>query len=405
MGTFAFLTNTGTNEVSVVDMERRRLLDLDPAYPGFGKIPVGQLPEVVTASRDGCKALSVNRASCDFSLIDSTRVLSEGFIGVEPSNGEGALLEPVVPRTASGFLQARPQEAVFLGPSATSTTTCSADDTWQMAATFPGCDLVAILEMPSGHITQSFYVRDGVFENAGTDPICPVECGASAGADTGTTAQDRPGALALDPSGKFLLVAGESSPSVGVLDVSGSLVVPLGTSGATLAEDPQGVSRLRFSVDPYGKTANNATSVPSPEYVYAVARDASVRVLFMDAGGPGGLALKECDVNAVGEGGSATSGGCTLIGQAPRRVTARGPGLRLPSSTLNTAGPVPIDVAFATISPLRVSNVSGEDRTPRGTRRSRRGVWVCVGQRQKRLRGKRGEKPSTGRASGRRAAA
>ena len=66
---------------------------------------------------------------------------------------------------------------------------------WYALVTYPSCDLVAVIALPGGQIVSSAHVRptgDGksvTLVNAGTAPICPVDCAGQdlppGGADAG----------------------------------------------------------------------------------------------------------------------------------------------------------------------------------------------------------------------------
>jgi hypothetical protein len=60
--------------------------------------------------------------------------------------------------------------------------------------TFPSCDLVAVLALPSGNIVSSVYVRSTGVVDAGTEPVCPIDCGAGAGPQPAMDAASPPAA-------------------------------------------------------------------------------------------------------------------------------------------------------------------------------------------------------------------
>ncbi|HXU82679.1 MAG TPA: hypothetical protein VN914_14855, partial [Polyangia bacterium] len=204
LGTFGLVTNTARGELGVVDMDISRLVDLDPAQPGFNMLPVGAFPEVISASQDGCLVATANRGSCDLSVIDPQRLLAPTFGAKAASTGAGPLTTRVVPTTPSGRkLQVAPQEIAFLpqpvaaldkryelaetgiSPAALCQSSGAYDRTkpdqrlpWRAVVTFPSCDLVAVVELPSGTIVSSMYVRPNGVVDAGPEPVCPVDCGA-----------------------------------------------------------------------------------------------------------------------------------------------------------------------------------------------------------------------------------
>jgi hypothetical protein len=204
VGTFGLVTQTARGELGVIDMDAGRLVDLDRTLPGFNMLPVGEFPEVMTASQDGCLVATANRGSCDLAVVDAPRLLAGAFgAGVVPSTGTGAITSRVIPTTASGrALRAAPHEIAFLPQPAADLPTyaprnqpalppmdamCQTSGAfnqstgqrapWRAVVTFPSCDLVAVLELPSGVIVSSVYVRPTGVVDAGTEPVCPSDCG------------------------------------------------------------------------------------------------------------------------------------------------------------------------------------------------------------------------------------
>src|SRR5262249_30309595 len=68
--TFAFLPNSATGELPVIDADRWSLVNLDPANSGFNRLPIGVLPNQIASSDDGCRLVTANAGSCDLSFID-----------------------------------------------------------------------------------------------------------------------------------------------------------------------------------------------------------------------------------------------------------------------------------------------------------------------------------------------
>ncbi|HEY2902200.1 MAG TPA: hypothetical protein VGL59_16585, partial [Polyangia bacterium] len=221
--TFAFVTNSARGELSVIDMDVGKLVDLDLAVAGFSTVPLGELPEALAISDDGCRVVSANRGSCDLTLVEPGLLMAPTIArqttdaGV-PEQEARTPTQTVVVRTGSGkALQASPFEIQFL-PQDTSTLASSHTDAngnvvadepvvaqlcpadhplaqplgwkadgalaltgWKAMVTFPNCDLVALVDLPSGVIVDSVKVRtdgkDAVLEHTGTEPSCPIECG------------------------------------------------------------------------------------------------------------------------------------------------------------------------------------------------------------------------------------
>jgi hypothetical protein len=199
--TFAFLPNSSSGELSVVDADKWNLVNLDPANPGFNRLPLGVLPSQIAASDDGCRLVTANHGSCDLSFVDPAALLAPTVardMPAVPPNMQMSVtsagttsVKNVIPRTKNSgqALRVLAGEVAFL-PIKTDTFTknenlCSGDPDhqWQALATFPSCDLVALIDLPSGYIQQAAYVKktaDGgvalVPLADGEDPVCPVDC-------------------------------------------------------------------------------------------------------------------------------------------------------------------------------------------------------------------------------------
>jgi hypothetical protein len=420
-GTFGLISNTARGEVAVVDFDADRLVDLAPATPGYNQVPVGALPEAIAISNDGCSAITANSGTCDLSVLDLSQLLA-GRFGVD-----GTTAKTGVPVAAgvrikgdSGVLRAQPREIAFLPrpvPEQCAAGTANAIAAGEVVVTFPSCSLIAIVRLPDGKITSSVRVlADGSVVNAGTDPVCPVECGggterdggvpprpglaaqeidasladqdaaadaSSAGDASDSDADDGgvalgpvdlgPGnpalplsadraalaGLAIMPDSSKLYVGMAKAPIVVSIDLrafdvaSGDVVrgrayqlIPRGAGGRlTLAEGAVGVNRVRLSVDPFLTPTGGRFVGKLGEFLYAFARDGSVRVVDVGADAP--ASGRECDVNADLINTNRGSQGCIPVDDPhDRKLFAQGPGLRLPPVTSEVASAVPIDIAF-----------------------------------------------------------
>jgi hypothetical protein len=391
LGTFTFVANPARNEVAVADMDRSRLIDLTPAAPGYGLLEVGGTPEAIASTLDGCWVATANRTSCDFTLIDPARVLAPTFStsssSALPASGTGDASRQIAVKTASGReLYAAIGEIAFLPPQAIpDPNLCSTGATPRAVVTFPGCDMVALLdfsfEAQSATIASAYYIRPdlpGGFLAAGTDPVCPDDCAPSAdaaGLDAGSEAADggtgvdasidggsaagstswhlQP--LALVPDGTRVYVGSLLDTAITSLDIgSAGLANP---TRFNLAENPVGVTRLRLGVDPYrAATAANADGTTGGQFLrnrgkflYAFTRDDSIRVVNLDQATP-----VECDANIVVTDPSVTdpAKGCFPVGSTPRRALAQGPGIHIPTfSNPDSPAPLPRDISFADLQP------------------------------------------------------
>jgi hypothetical protein len=383
LGTFAFVPNAGRGELAVADMERGRLLDLTPEAPGYGMLPVGGDPEVVAATQDGCWVATANRTSCDITLVDPARLLigpfSTSTAPAVPATGAGDTSRRLAVRTAGGTpLSTAIGEIAFLPPTSSSPR-CQAGAAPRAVVTFPSCDMVAVVELAfdSGvaNVVSAYYVRPdlpGGFQPAGSEPVCPVDCGSAAAADGGSagpTGQGIDGGIApagyglqplvLTPDGHRVYVGSLRDTAISSLDIG-----PAGLANPArieLAEQPAGVSRLRLGVDPFldqqvpqsdGTTATVAGQFLRSRgaFLYAFAGDNSIRVLDLDGATP-----IECDVNINVNAIAAPlqrGQSCFPIGTTPRRPLARGPGISIPTF-LNSdlPPPLPRDISFAELQP------------------------------------------------------
>lgn len=463
-GTFGLVTNTARGELAVVDLDENRLVDLDPTQPGYNMVPLGAFPEVVATSQDGCLAVTANRGSCDLSVVDPQRLMSPFFGRPRPATGDGRVALRVLPTTGSGVpLRVAPQEVAFLPQSlsdlrraagvgaagappppplvcrAEGAVAGEARQAWRAVVTFPACDLVAVLELPSGRIVSSVHIRPEGVVDAGTEPVCPIDCGAgivpqpapdasradvppagpeggtadatdgsssdaaagagasapgadaAPGADGGASDGGAPvvasgpyriGALAVRPEGNRIYVGGVNAAFVAAIDVvDGTLRAPAGGSRIILHDSPGGVTRLRLSVDPFAETNDKEISFDplvirkgkvgkylgpndseSAQYMYAFARDNSMRIIDVSFDELRGVRERECDMNVDPLLAPPTLASCQALPddpaapRPPRRALAQGPGLRIPTSfNPDSPPPVPLDISFARIQLLTSS--------------------------------------------------
>ena len=165
--------------------------------------------------------------------------------------------------------------------------------------TFPSCNLVALLDMPSGIILASArrrgaeplaIRRPSTFLDAGTNPVCPVECGERAGerrsrraaptpdaerrrrtpapiptrATRGTPtglrgpaapADPQPTSIAITPRADHAYVSFANVPAIFSLALSPDHADDAPPKESIpLYEGAQGSNRIRLGVDPYRYT-------------------------------------------------------------------------------------------------------------------------------------------------------
>lgn len=375
----ALVTNTGRGEVAVVDTQVQvsglntfgQIQNLHTGKPGFGFLPVGRLPQHVrtatpTAQTDGSGrgvatnawAATSNTGSCDLSLIELKPVAD--LIARPADCGVGSCPQRVVPFAAGPTqpLGARPAW-IELAPWAPAER--------RAVVAFPGCGLVAEVDMKTGRLIEGvgFDERGAARRLAPGDLAslrCPSECGAFSAQDTpdmgggaapGGRAAGQPTTLAVDADGRRLIIGDSASAALTIVPFDPAAAdgarlgaprqVPLDYTG--LVDSPDSAQR---GVDVVRVSPRSAAGV----FVYALARDATVRVLDLDQ-------EIECETNpdprhlqslvAAGKltlrpdeqiGDTLRRLACLPVGATPRSPLSNSPGISLPG------GALPRDVAF-----------------------------------------------------------
>lgn len=364
-----FIANSERSEVALA----RRcdtsggIVDLDPEAPGYNLLPVGRLPSRMAATELACQVYTVNAGSCDVSVVDARRLAAYALEGATIDRPSSALVSTLVPTATGGRpLASRASEIVAL-PARLSTAptrpeftpgsaggTCSAENTGSVVLSFPGCQLVAEVDVASQRVLQSrrFVARpEGgfVLEDAGTDPVCPVDCPAQV---AGRGDEDvplevggfRPTALALveadasevpfvDYDALFVGGLGGAEIFEIPIDATGRWAPPEGTSVLPL-EAPQGVAAIRPT-----PTVEMGAELAPHQFLYVVAGDGSTRVVDRSPE-PDALGV-ECDTQ-VDPSVDASRQACAPIlatgepNAHMRRPGALGPGLRAPGGAAIT---------------------------------------------------------------------
>jgi hypothetical protein len=401
------MPQSSSGQLAVVDADHWKLLDLDPANAGFNQAPLGVLPSQIVTSDDGCRLLTANHGSCDLSLVDPAALLAptmaRDYPGV-PASTDNAVTTAVVPKVKGVPLRVLPGEVAFV-PQPTAGMTggamlCQKDWSWRALVTFPSCDLVALVDLPSGEIIDGAYVRETTAGFTleplkGAAPVCAApdcttgldagvpdaseasageggaeagvaDAGADAGADDAgppptmvvpSKVPPRPGPIAIVPETGRAYVGLGNGDAILTLDVTKDHI----TTGNTirLADRPLGTSRLRLSIDPYLDTAVDQFMIPGRfigdkqdrRYLYAVARDGSVRIVQVSR-----PMARECEANIDPLNlppGVTLQDACIPVDPMHRRPTALGPGVRLPSPAVDVAvadiRPAPVDQSETTV--------------------------------------------------------
>jgi hypothetical protein len=325
-GLQALVVQRARGELAYVDAEAGRILDLRQAVPGFNFLYVGNLPEHVRATPDGCRAAVTNAGSCDLAVVELPVLFNlpkdpyrEG--GVDEGYIQSAVrrVRPTVNGRPLGarpsWIEWAPESRPGLQSGASPPTACTGGRSLAWVA-FPGCQLVAEIDLDTADASNNAEIvralrvtRDGIEPVSDLSSIsCAAECAgipvdgglpptppsddmsAIAPTDMGSTSpsdapdlappprlpmsQAFPSALALDFEGGAtvgrMFISDPTSPRVWVvpLDATGSLGTP---RALTLTDDALGVEVARVS-----------PRSPAGKFLYAVARDATVRVVDLD---------------------------------------------------------------------------------------------------------------------------
>lgn len=324
------------------------IINLDLSQPGYGFLPVGSMPQHIRTSRDSCIAVTANLDSCDLAVIDVQRLIRVQTTETEPTSFIASVVRRLQPRLPGGgaFLAARPAWIEFTAaPGIVAGEFCTHLTGYRAYVAFPTCQLVAEIDLTSGELLQALRVtRSGAVPLDPATVSCPVECAGvgldaavpprpdaaasedaaatddaaaaddaavlddaatltedaaeaaavDGGADGGLpsrlpTTQAMPTTLALDTESSRLFVGdatGEAITAVS-LDEAGRFAA---VSRLPLASSPGGVEVLRLSprlADP------DVTDDPGVRYLYAIARDRTVRVIDIDRN-------LECETNPEG---------------------------------------------------------------------------------------------------------
>lgn len=320
---YGFVADSTRGEVAIVDATGERLVDLEPALPGFQFVPVGALPSDAAATPDGCRVATANYGSCDFSLVDT--VTAAG----------GASDVPMTWRTrpvaGSTEIRARPHSLVVRP--GTAFEACPVGAPYEAYVTFPGCGLVARVDLASGDVREALRIGTDRVERVAdiADLACPDECGAGEAARADSA---RPAGLDLSDDGSKLVVAAEGAPYVAWAELdraTGEFV----SFGRIPIEGAAGTRRVSIS-----------PTTDAGRFAYAVATDGTVRVLSLALG-------RECETNvdprALLEVVPAGDAFCFPVGDPayPQRPLARGPGIYLGKTGIG--GDLAVDVSFGRI--------------------------------------------------------
>jgi len=361
-----FVSNSERNDIGLFSRCAGAVIDMDATAPGPQLISAGEVPSsmtITTGAHAGCFAVSANVGSCDLSVLDVTGLASYAF--EEPPEDEpSAYVSQIVPRRADGTpLGARPGQVIAVPPELSSAEAggagCDPEHPGSVYVTFPGCQLVAEVDLRTQRILQSRqFVRDGggfKVVDTGPDPVCPIDC-ADQFLDP-NYADALQSAPEGEPDGMYPVAMAliEPPPETGCVDDADTKVEDHALFVAGLGADTLFELRYdgtRWTDDALELEIDGAEGIaairPTPamslfgtisQFLYLIAGDGSTRVVSRQLDvGRDELGV-ECDTQI--DPTAVTETACQpaeFPGESPpdRRPFARGPGIRVPTGAIIT---------------------------------------------------------------------
>jgi hypothetical protein len=406
---YAFILQSGPGTVAVARFDAKAsslfgaetdvtIEDADLLTPGKNSISVGEDPIAIVTDRVGCKEVIANAGSCDLSILDINTALSNIK---SPTNRSPAVSRMDVKNAAGQIIRAKPVAMVMEPPGGVIGELCPMEPQGLAYIAYPGCHLVAGVDVSTGTMVNAITFDANGIPTYVTDTstiTCSDECGGTMAPTPGA----RPVTLDLEKDVRtnrsLLAIGSENSNVVTVYDLDGSFkplttptTLPLQNTNARL-----GVTSLAIS-PVIGMGGSEYPQLKPPyivfddagpqhQFIYAVANDATVRVI--DLGDPNGALARECDTQVdpryIAEvrdvdllscfpnqtfdpspascttDADCSSGHYCLVDAAatpvgtkrctvtpPRRPGVRGPGIELPGDAVPTS----VDFATATAPP------------------------------------------------------
>jgi len=325
----AVVANSARGELALVDVAAAQIVDLNKLTPGFGFLPVGRLPEHVRVSGNGCQAVTTNTDSCDLGVVDlarlhnAPRLVGLADAGVPINDPAFADLvrraQPAVKDSKGNFhaLGARPTWLEYATDSTDGVSSadqigaCSTTGKRKGWVALPGCQLVAEVSLDPqrqpgstssewfAEVSQAIRVTRTsatVLSPAELQTLsCPQECsGEPAVADLGNLGPaDLAGPVPSGVDGGASLPTTQGFPSTVAIDTEDGVgrlfigdssgekiwIVPIATGAATLGV-PRAVT-LEHGANGVEVVRVSPRS-QAGKFLYAVARDATVRVIDLD---------------------------------------------------------------------------------------------------------------------------
>lgn len=341
-----------------------KVLDSDPLLPGKNSIAVGENPVAIATDSLGCYEITANAGSCDISTIDINSALLVATDNARAvSQGQSVIVRRIPVKNATGqVIKAKAAAMVAEPPTGTIGNACPATPTGLVYIAYPGCHLVAGVDVATGTIVNGIqYDASGVATLVDGNVTCPDECGGGGVIVAGS----RPTSLDLqvdDRTARRALAIGSVNSNVvtiAELDLSNR---PTSLSSVVLEQNKAanlGVTSVKISPTigmggSDGMINDDSALGGQFQFVYAVSTDNTIRVANIL-----NVVNKECDTQIdprfLHDNQNVAQLSCLPLGdpKLPRRAGARGPGIQL----LGDSNPTSIDI-------FRVPNVDTDTRIP-----------------------------------------
>lgn len=303
--------------------------DSDPLTPGQNSLAVGSGPIAIDTDTAGCHLLTANTGTCDLSVIDLDRLVT---------NADGVVSSRSI--TAGGQpLLARPAAMAAVDLASPIGVACPADPIGIHYIAYPDCHAVAAVDAATGEVVASIrFGADGTATLGDGALICPRQCGERDPIIDGA----RPVALDIVRDDRVgvgtqkLAIALDNRPvaTVVTLDVGG---LPTTVQQIDLEGDIGTIDvALSKQITMGGVTDglnDGAGDGDEAQFAYLVATDRTVRVVELLGAGV------ECDTQVdpryledERNSNRLICLGVGQIGTPPRRVGVTGPGIVLPGA-------------------------------------------------------------------------
>lgn len=339
------------------------VLDADPLLPGKNSIAVGKNPVAIATDTIGCYEVTANAGSCDITTIDiNSAILVATDNATAVAQGKSVLINRIAVKNATGqIIKAKAAAMVGEPPSGTIGNACPATPTGLMYIAYPGCHLVAGVDVSTGTIVNGIqYDASGVASIVNGNVTCPDECGGAV-----VAAGTRPITLDLQldarTARRTLAIGSVNSNVVTIADLDLS-DKPTSLSNVVLEQNKTGdLGVTSVKVSPTigmggtdGMINDDSALGGQFQFVYAISTDNTIRVASIL-----NVVNKECDAQIdprfLQNNQNVAQLSCLPIGDPtlPRRAGARGPGIQL----VGDSNPTSIEI-------FRVPGVATDTRIP-----------------------------------------